>query len=209
MAVFCHDDLNEGGENIIHPVDHFEENIVKPFMQSSNMQSSVGSEPKEESYEGYKHYLVNKQTNEIRKFKNIKEMLSGGKLDEEDYMGVSEFKKHMNEKMFGGRKRPEQINEVIPTGEENDEEMNIKAKKLMNLISKKIPSNVITTITTPVAQREVIAAFAEMIGVPRTNLTSLIGSLKDIAKQPEQPIAEGKIITKKDLIERIKTKNIE
>ena len=46
------------------------------------------------------------------------------------------------------KKRPEQINEVIPTGEENDEEMNVKAKKLMNLISKKIPSNVITTITT-------------------------------------------------------------
>lgn len=35
MAVYCHDDLNEAGENIIHPVDQFEESIVKPFMKEN------------------------------------------------------------------------------------------------------------------------------------------------------------------------------
>ena len=31
MAVFCHDDLNESGENIIHSVEYFDENIAKPI----------------------------------------------------------------------------------------------------------------------------------------------------------------------------------
>lgn len=35
MAVYCHDDLNKNGENIIHPVKHFEENIVKPFIKEN------------------------------------------------------------------------------------------------------------------------------------------------------------------------------
>jgi len=35
MAVYCHDDLNEAGENIIHQVDQFEESIVKPFMKEN------------------------------------------------------------------------------------------------------------------------------------------------------------------------------
>jgi hypothetical protein len=38
----------------------------------------------------------------------------------------------------------------------------------MDEIKRRIPSNIIDTIKTPVARREVIAAFAEMIGVPRT-----------------------------------------
>jgi hypothetical protein len=31
MAVYCHDEVDENGLNIIHPADHFEEKIAKPF----------------------------------------------------------------------------------------------------------------------------------------------------------------------------------
>jgi hypothetical protein len=72
------------------------------------------------------------------------------------------------------------------------------------MIGKKIPSNIISTIKTPVARREVIAAFAEMIGVPRTGLANLISGLKDIAtnktpQQQQQPVTENKIIKVKDI----------
>jgi hypothetical protein len=222
MAVFCHDETDDDGENIIHSIDEFEKNIAIPMREKLEMESmgepslqganiQMVPETKEDTYEGRKHFLVKKGTNEVRSFSSIKEMLSSGKLEEEDYMGVSEFKKHMNEKMFGSKKRRvEPLNEVTPTGEESDEEMNIKAKKLMDMIKAKLP-NVIATIKTPVAQREVIAAFAELIGVPRNGLSNLVTGLKDLAKQPttpEQPIAESKIITKNQLMESLKPNKV-
>ena len=57
--------------------------------------------------------------------------------------------------------------------------------------------------------KKVIAAFAEMIGVPRTGLANLISGLKDIAtnktpqqqqqQQQQQPVTENKIIKVKDI----------
>lgn len=217
-AVMCIDD------NMIHTYEDFERDIALPMkerleMQGANIQSSPDvQESSDDTYEGYKHYLVNKQTNEVRKFKSIEEMISSNKLDEEEYMNVGRFKKHMNERLFGSsKKKVESLNEVTPTGEETDEEMNIKAEKLMAMIAKRIPQNIIKTITTPIAQREVIAAFAELIGVPRNGLNKLIAGLKDIAKQQqepatqtgqEQPITEKRVITKNQLVESLKPNNV-
>ena len=109
---------------------------------------------------------------------------------------------------------------MTPTGEENDEEMNAKAKKLMVLISKRIPTNIIKTIKTPVAKREVIAAFAELIGVPRQGLPNLINGLKVLSKTKDvepaadgttplpadnqlAPLTEKKIMTKAELTESL------
>ena len=81
----------------------------------------------------------------------------------------------------------------------------------MDLIGKRVPQNVIKTIKTPVAQREVIAAFAELIGVPRIGLSGLINGLKDISKKETgvtEPISEKKTITKKSLEESLKTKRV-
>lgn len=44
MAVYCHDDLDENGENIIHPVEHFEEAIAKPFLQNSSKKDAAPSD---------------------------------------------------------------------------------------------------------------------------------------------------------------------
>lgn len=222
-AVMCIDD------NMIHTYEDFERDIALPMkerleMQGANIQSSPDvQESSDDTYEGYKHYLVNKQTNEVRKFKSIEEMISSNKLDEEEYMNVGRFKKHMNERLFGSsKKKVESLNEVTPTGKETDEEMNIKAEKLMAMIAKRIPQNIIKTITTPIAQREVIAAFAELIGVPRNGLNKLIAGLKDLAKQQqqqepatqtgqvgqEQPITEKRVITKNQLMESLKPNNV-
>jgi hypothetical protein len=205
MAVYCFDDMNDAGENIIQSIEEFENNVAKPMLEKEN----VGGEEKfEETYEGYKHYLVNKSTNEIKKFKTISEMLSCEKSGDEEYMSVGNFKKYMNEKLFGSsRRKSETLNEVGVTGEESDEEMNLKAKKLMDMITKRIPANIISTITTPVAQREVIAAFAEMIGIPRNGLSTLISGLKDISKQ-QSSVAESKRITKNQLLESMGTRDV-
>ena len=215
MAVFAHDETDDNGQNVIYTVEDFERDIALPMKEAMGMVGKDIQVVDEDTYEGYKHYLVNKQTNEIRKFKTIEEILSCNKSDEEEYMGVGSFKKYTNERLFGARKRKDEtLNEVTPTGEETDEEMGVKAKKLMAMIAKRIPINIIKTIKTPIAQREVIAAFAELIGVPRMGLNNLIVGLKDLSKQPdqpeptEQPITEKRVISKKYLEESLVQKKV-
>lgn len=239
LAVYCLDELDEKGKNIIYSEEDFDKNIATPIkkLEEEQMMAKKAEEDKqlkakaiedakqseeiesseEPNYEGSKHFLVNRNNGKVRNFKSIKELLSQGKLDEEDYMGVQEFKQHINKKMFGGRKKTEMLSELNPTGEESEQEMSVKAKKLMDLIQKRIPDNIIRTIKTPVAKREVIAAFAEMIGVPRSGLSNLVSGLKDMAKvappvqqqQQQQAIQERKVITKNDLVNSLKiTKTI-
>jgi hypothetical protein len=129
MAVFAHDETDDNGCNRIHTIEEFEQKIALPAKQKieeeeakAMEESKAMEEAKEDTYEGRKHFLVKRGTNEVRSFGSIKEMLSSGKSEEEDYMGVSEFKKHMNDKMFGSKKRKsESLNEITPTGEESDE----------------------------------------------------------------------------------------
>jgi hypothetical protein len=109
------------------------------------------------------------------------------------------------EESFGPFLR-EKLSQKISEMEETEEEMTIKAQKLMGLIQKRIPSNIIDSLkTNKIAQREVIAAFAELIGVPRNGLTGLVQGIKDLAKtntQPQQAVAENRIvktIKKKDI----------
>jgi len=214
MAVYCLDDIDDLGNNIIHSIEEFEQKVALPMKERLELESQKLKSDKD-TYEGYKHFFVNKKTNEVKKFKTIEEMLSCNKMEEEEYMPRTKFKRHMTEKLFGRNR----INELgmdqanlepaqgSQNGEESDEEMNVKAKKLMDMIMKRIPSNVITTIKTPIAQREVIAAFAEMIGVPRNGLSSLIGGLKDMSKQ--QVTNENKTVTKKSLEESLgKKRNV-
>jgi hypothetical protein len=212
LGVYCFDDLNESGENIIHPVDHFEKTIAGPMRETmeasmnekkeAKPETKTTEQPKSDNPDSlrlgeYKHFIVDETTGKFKKFQNIQDLAKYPMSDNEKYMGLSEFKKFFHSKVFGGGNK-QGLNEVTPTGQETDEDMNAKAKKLMVMISKRIPSIVIDTIKkNKVAQREVIAAFAELIGVPRAGLGNLVTGIKDLAKtstqQPQtgQPQAQG------------------
>jgi len=216
LCVYCHDDMHDGGDNMIHSMEYFEENIAKPMkeqmgLSGQDIQSAPEKEPSNDTYLGeYKHFVVNNSNGKVRKFKSIEELAKANMSEEESYLNLPQFKKHVSEKLFGSKNR--NLREVAPTGDETDEEMNLKAKKLMDLIKKRIPTNIIDSIKTPVARREVIAAFAEMIGVPRNQLSTLIASLKDIAvtttnidfQQAQHGITENKKVLK-----TIKVKDIQ
>jgi len=218
MGVYCMDEVDGEGNNIIHDVKHFEENIAKKAIQETGVvepdgpeaATLMGLEEKDApSFAGYKHFIVNEKTGKARKFKSIEELAKAQMGEDEKYMGIREFKKFVDESLFGNN-RKQNVNEVTPTGQETDEEMNAKAQKLMKMIGKRIPSTIIDTIkTNKVAQREVIASFAELIGVPRNGLSQLLTGIKDIAKanqqkqatSGEQPAAvtEKRIIKVKDI----------
>jgi hypothetical protein len=212
MGVYSFNDLNENGSNKIYSVEDFEKNIAKKAIMETGVVEPEGPEavtlnPMEEketpSFAGYKHFIVNPKTGKAKKFKSIEELAKAQMGEGEKYMGIREFKKFVDESLFGAGKRQSMTEVDDVSGGESDEEMNIKAKKLMDMISKRIPEAVIKTIKTPIAQREVIAAFAEMIGVPRNGLSKLITGLKDIAKtgtnnqapaNTQQPVSENRII---------------
>jgi hypothetical protein len=211
MGVYCLDEADSEGNNIIYSVDDFEKNIAKP--NSSNavtQEENVIDEPATEvnppskaddispSFAGYKHYIVNKKSGKARKFKTIQELAKANMLPEEEYMGIRDFKKFVDETLFGVNKK-QPVVEIDDMDSGNDEEMNLKAQKLMDIIKKRVPEQIIGTIKTPIAQREVIAAFAEMIGVPRNGLATLISGLKDLAKS-NAPVTERRIIKVKDLL---------
>jgi hypothetical protein len=190
--------MGEDGDNIIYPMEYFEENIAKPMKEA--MAKEIKEVDKTENSLGlgeFRHYIVNEKTGKFRKFKTIEELARANMGEGEKYMTIRDFKKFFESRVFGSKKTI--VSEINPTGEENDEEMNIKAKKLMDEIKRRIPSNIIDTIKTPVARREVIAAFAEMIGVPRTGLPELIRGLKDLSKvdtQQSNSLQESKKIIK-------------
>ena len=237
LGVYSLDEVDEEGKNLIHPVDEFEKSldnqpqqnetgVQEPEAPEANTLNPEGpiaekAEPKETkdhpSFAGHKHFIVNKKTGKARKFKDISELAKAQMSEDEQYMGIRDFKKYVDETLFGaGRKQ--NLDEVQPTGQENDEEMNAKAKKLMDIIVKRIPSGIFKTIRTPVAQREVISAFAEMIGVPRNGLSKLIAGLKDLALAKQAPTAQptqaaptqatGAIQENKKIIQTIKVKDI-
>jgi hypothetical protein len=205
LGVYCFDELNEDGSNMIYQVDEFENNIAKPMLEMEKLTTeseNKSSEPESLNLGEYKHFVVNEKNGKFKKFKTIPELAATTMLEDERYMGLQEFKKFFENRVFGAPKRKE-LAEVGLTGQESDEEMTIKAQKLMGLIQKRIPSNIIDTIkTNKIAQREVIAAFAELIGVPRNGLTNLVQGIKDLAKTGTQQVTESKVIKtikKKDI----------
>lgn len=208
LGVYCFGELNEDGSNMIYNVDEFENKIAKPMLEREKLTTESedkSAQPESLNLGEFKHFIVNEKSGKFKKFKTIPELAATTMLEGERYMGLHEFKKFFESRVFGTSKKKE-LSEVGLTGQESDEEMTMKAKKLMELIQKRIPANIIESIkTNKVAQREVIAEFAEMIGVPRNGLTGLVQGIKDLAKtgsQPQQPVTENRVIKtikKKDI----------
>lgn len=162
MGVYCHDDLNESGENIIHPVDYFESNIANPMKEQMGMVGQdIGVAPKEESYdyaaeerafhdkeafmdylnltdlEGYKLFFVNTNTGEIKgKFKNIQDMLSSGIQlgQDEKYMDVKALKRYRFGDYFKGDVN--EGGEQAPTGDPQPNTGGTNISKLQSDVKK-------------------------------------------------------------------------
>jgi len=225
MGVYSLDEMDESGENIIHDISEFEksmdnkqftneEGVVEPeapqadvLNPASDTTEKTQSNP---NFVGYKHFIVNRKTGKARKFKDISELAKAQMGEDEQYMGVRDFKKYVDEALFGSSKRqqPQAMSEDQQiNGQENDEQMALKAEQLMDMIKKKIPAGIIETIKTPVAQREVIAAFAEMVGVKRNDLVKVVATLKDLNAKPANG-QQGNIQETRHVIKTIKVKDL-
>lgn len=222
MAVYCLDDMDDLGNNIIYSVDEFEQKVALPMKERLEMENTK-IESKDETYEGYKHFFVNKKTNEVKKFKTIDEMLSCGKMKDEEYMSTPRFKKYKLETLFGKRNRLNELGmdqaDLQPTQNSNnqgagladdEDKLSGKAKLLIQKIdSITAVSNAMDSVRdegTDKAKAIVLAALAERIGVPMNKITTIVSSIKNIAKT-QTPVSEG-LKEKKNVIKTIKVKDI-
>ena len=235
MAVFAHDETDDNGENIIYPVDFFEENIVRPMMEKEMNSKQPVEEydyaANEREYadredlihylnlsdlEGYKHFFVNINTGEVvGKFRNYKEMMrSGVKLGpEEDYMGVRQLKAFRAGDYFKKgfeRKNDGGLDEEINIDKLKGD-VKILVDKMTNMFGKYFAK-----LDTPVEQSVFLAKMGQLINVPIEKLPQIISSYKDLAKDDPseapltgdntQPTTESRVIKKKDLSESLKKK---
>lgn len=228
MAVYCHDDLDENGENIIHPMDYFEENIAKPMKETLTKSDGfdyAGEENKfhdKESFMdylnlkdliGFKHFFVNIKTGNIKaKFKNTKEMIkSGVKLGpDEDYMDEKALKRFR----FGDYFKPS-VNEQTPNSSPdgtNVPKLQADVQKLVDQIKTKF-SVYLSKLDKPIEQAQFLTTMAKEIGVPLNNLNTIITQFKDIATNtsaipPASFASESRVITKNNLIESLREKKV-
>lgn len=225
MAVYCHDDIDENGENLIHSIEDFENNIATPMKERLEMgsQSVVNNESDDYDYAGeerehhdrenlmdflnladlvgYKHFFVNIKTGDVTsKFRNTKEMIKSGiKLGpDEDYMDVKQLKSFR----FGGYFKND-INEETPMDSAegtNINKLQSDVKKLTGLIKNKF-SVYLAKLDKPIEQAQFLSSMATEIGVPLNKLSSLINTFKDIAKdgQIDNVNATGMVAERKVL----------
>lgn len=223
MAVYCFDDMNDVGENMIHSIEEFEAKVAKPMLERQGSTAPIEEDgydfardereyhDKEDfidylnlrDLEGYKHFFVNINTGEVTgKFQTTKEMMkSGQKLGpQEDYMDARTLKKFR----FGDYFKSD-INEVDDAATTGTDVSKLQAdvKKLSKLIKDKF-SVALSKLDKPIEQVQFLQAMANEIGVPMNKLSTLLASFKDIATtgQEEQPaLAESRKITKNQLLE--------
>lgn len=105
-AVYCLDEVDEGGENIIHPVDYFEKNIAKKQIEEikkpDNSKSIKSDSDKDIALlKGFKYFLVNKKTKKFRKFKTAAELAKANMGEDEVFMSQKELRNFINETLFG------------------------------------------------------------------------------------------------------------
>ena len=238
MAVYCHDDLNKAGKNVIHPVDYFEENIVNPFMLENgiNREEQVSPEKAiaEDGFDfasaeiehkdkedfishlnlsdlvGFKHFFVNIKTGDIiAKFKSTKEMVKSGiKLGPQEDYMDIKTLKRFRFGLYF--KNKSDVSEEAIDGT-NIPKLQSDVKKLAKLIKDKF-SLYLSKLNKPIEQSQFLTAMAAEVGVPLNKLSTIISQYKDIAQggdvQPQVALEETRVITKNQLTDSMKKKKV-
>lgn len=253
MGVYCHDDINEAGENMIHPMDFFEKTIAGPMKESGdfdyakaereyhdqqdydaaidaeNSRKSMVSEPKknepkkepdakQESLKlsEFKHFVIDNKTGKVRKFKRSDELAKANMTETESYMNLAQFKKHVDETLFG-RKDKKELSEDGTIPDKPDVKLAIQQMlaKMESYMAK---------INEPLEKIQFLVDLIKMMELDSSKYPMLIAALKkadkstfgskssDTETQTTQTsqvgVNENKVITKIDLINNITKSNV-
>ncbi len=208
MAVYSLDERDESGKNILYNLQEFEEHVAKKAVdeveepetsEEPEELDNTGSAPtdskKPEFFRGCKHFIVNTSNGKVKKFKTIGDLAKAHMEEGEKYMGIKEFKRYLDESLFGKRnlKEEEPLPNAAPAatpaqGTAVPTEPAV-VTHLMDLIDKALPSDVYTNIKqNPNAQSAAIIAWLTRVGVPANKVNDIINSVRTLSKQvPAKP----------------------
>jgi len=226
VGVYCHNDMDKNGDNIIHPIEYFEEHIANPMKEQIGM---VGQDiqviPNESDYvakdsphskdsfinylnltdlDGANHFFVNTKNGQvISKFKTTKEMVKSGKKlgVDEDYMD----RKSLKSFRFGSYFKHDDVSEGELSPEDagtNIPKLQADVKKLAGIIKNKF-SVYLNKLNKPIEQTQFLEAMANEIGVPLNKLSTMINTYKDLKLDASTQTSENRVITKKELEENV------
>ena len=235
MAVYCHDDTNEAGENLIHPIEYFEENIAKPMLHKANetkvepVKTAPISSPAPQTSNNdkalaslklaeFKHFLVNKNNGKMRKFKRNEDLAKATMDVNETYMNLNELKKYMEETLFGP-KRSKMVETDLPERPDVSTAMDQMVQKMKPYMIK---------LNEPLEKMQFIAKLVSMLQLDTKFYPKLIALIKQgstlaapsSATQTNTTdttqttnggngsIAENKVITKNELQESLTKKKV-
>ena len=226
MGVYCFDELNEDGSNMIYHVDEFENKIARPMLEMEKLTTeseNKSTEPESLNLGEFKHFIVSEKTGKFKKFKTIPELAATTMLEDERYMGLREFKKFFENRVFGAPKR-KNLEEVEPMGQQPTQgqpaapaqgqpaapapDIKRDVEILFTSISKN--SNIlnkIKKINNPIEKSQFLVKVADMIGLGLPKFAETVRTLKTQAKtrtpqqqaqpavtQQTQPVTENKVI---------------
>jgi hypothetical protein len=229
MAVFCHDDMNDAGENIIHSIEEFEAKVAKPMLEKEGKEMPIEEDgydfaaAEREYYdkedfidylnlkglEGFKHFFVNVNTGEIvGKYKTMDQMLASR---QEMGNGVVHMTPRKLKSFRFGDYFKNDVNETEDMTDGTDvSKLQADVKKLSKLIKDKF-SVALSKLDKPLEQVQFLQAMANEIGIPLNKLSTLMASFKDIAKDGADTtptLAESKKMTKNQLLESLRSKKV-
>ena len=215
MGVYCFDDMDDNGVNVIHPMEYFEESIAKPMKEAMGMQGSDSQVSEEEfnyaaaekeyfDKQDFMDYLnltdlgnarlffINDETGEvIASFKNIIDMASSGKK-------LAPNERLVNRKQLKAIRFGTKLKENIALSEETVDGIDVGKLKgdVKILINKmvKMFGNYFAKLNTDVEKSVFLQNIAKIVGVPENKLSSLLSTYKDLAKDetPVTPVTENK-----------------
>lgn len=93
---------------------------------------------------------------------------------------------------------------IVDESDDDDNSVDVEGlrkdvQRFMDRLNLSQFEKILDKINTPIKQAELIAAFAERVGVPRNKLNIIVAKIKDIGAEPQN---ENKL-TKKKLLENI------
>jgi hypothetical protein len=222
MGVYCFDDMDDSGENIIHPMEYFEENIAKPMKEMYSKKNveegdfNYASAEKEyfdrENFMDYLNlvdlgnarlFFINDETGDVvASFKNLIDMAGSGRK-----LGNNE--RLVNRKQLKAIRFGTKLKENIALSEETEDGVDVEKLKgdVKILINKmvKMFGNYFAKLDTDIEKATFLKNVAMIVGVPENKLSTLLSTYKDLANDeapvaPVAPVTESKKVIKvKDL----------
>jgi len=122
MGVYCYDETDEQGENKIYPIQYFEEKFAKPakdLIEGELVNQKESQTSNSLNLNEYKHFIVS-ESGKVRKYKTLEELAKANMQENEKYMGLSEFKKYVYERLFGQRNKVRKENNIIKVRDLNN-----------------------------------------------------------------------------------------